>query len=802
MSLYKGYDIPVYPRWQYDLLKDLIDNAGARANFEATSDPGSSNNDSSDPAYYNGAVWHNTETGRTWILIDEANGTWIDVSGRLEKSVLEYGAVGDGTTDDTEAIQLALDDVLGSDGTLFFPARAYRITDTIHINTRLNGRVIFESLKPVSDGTPDSGARILVDIDKTRSSGVLTVTGQTSDTLTCSAEAGTWADDYWNGYWIRSDEDSNGQQYLRVTDFDGSTCTFTVDGDASSSNWSGDIVLDVYPAVAMYPGSGSGIGRVTVSDLRIASFSSTNSYPNSTRANGTDGPPTGIFVQDSHNCKIDGLFVSGMNQWGLVFVHNYYFDLDNVVVKYCVKGGRFLAPNATPIDNVHVQYNWEGFWNITHSTDLTVEANEKSGLVFDRPERSDHVRFYMEGNNNGDHDDVGEIENRTNNRPYMAFYGSHFSSSSRYDASKTNPDYFFKGRFELGFYGTKTRWFSPDRIVKNDSGTIGNAPPANPETNGNYAVGQSPTGAWSGEANKIATWDGAAWSFSDPDGDVYLSSNWDTTNNRPEFLRVVGGVWTVLTGGEWGQFKLSADSIVLDNTVQQQFSTQGGRNWEWNDLFVEPDNVKLITTGSSAVTMTDGATVIVSNFAETISTNNTSDTTITDILGGYEGQKLTVYINDDNTTLQGSSRIQGLGLTSTGRKLKLSNGDIIIGRFVDSVWNLTLSKPTAQDQGFYFHNTTGTLVDGGSDASPTELNPGLTFIRSTAANTNDTFVIPDSAPSGAVYRVIVISAAAPIRIKTDGSYKFNAGDDTVDLLSIREYAEYVVRTNIQIWRTV
>lgn len=46
-----------------------------------------------------------------------------------------FGAVGNGTTDDTAAIQAAINQVKASGGTVFFPAGRYRITSTLNIGT-------------------------------------------------------------------------------------------------------------------------------------------------------------------------------------------------------------------------------------------------------------------------------------------------------------------------------------------------------------------------------------------------------------------------------------------------------------------------------------------------------------------------------------------------------------------------------------------------------------------------------------------------------------------------------------------
>jgi len=61
-----------------------------------------------------------------------------------------------------------------------------------------------------------------------------------------------------------------------------------------------------------------------------------------------------------------------------------------------------------------------------------------------------------------------------------------------------------------------------------------NTPPPSPVLDDRHIVGTAPTGAWSGQANDIATWDGSSWTFIDPndgfiafveDEDKYYSYN-------------------------------------------------------------------------------------------------------------------------------------------------------------------------------------------------------------------------------------------------------------------------------------
>ena len=59
-------------------------------------------------------------------------------------NVLRFGAVGDGVTDDTEAIKHA---VANGDGMLHFPPGTYRITRPIEINLAKRGPLVTLSSK-------------------------------------------------------------------------------------------------------------------------------------------------------------------------------------------------------------------------------------------------------------------------------------------------------------------------------------------------------------------------------------------------------------------------------------------------------------------------------------------------------------------------------------------------------------------------------------------------------------------------------------------------------------------------------
>ena len=58
-------------------------------------------------------------------------------------NVLDYGATGDGITDDTDAILLAIAAMPASGGALFFPARTYIVNSVFENGLRFNGKSNF-----------------------------------------------------------------------------------------------------------------------------------------------------------------------------------------------------------------------------------------------------------------------------------------------------------------------------------------------------------------------------------------------------------------------------------------------------------------------------------------------------------------------------------------------------------------------------------------------------------------------------------------------------------------------------------
>lgn len=79
-------------------------------------------------------------------------------------------------------------------------------------------------------------------------------------------------------------------------------------------------------------------------------------------------------------------------------------------------------------------------------------------------------------------------------------------------------------RFTVSYLATQVRAFvDKTAIIEAAAPTysvlaVTNTPPGSPVANDTYALGASPTGAWSGNAGKLAQWTGSAWSFTTPEG--------------------------------------------------------------------------------------------------------------------------------------------------------------------------------------------------------------------------------------------------------------------------------------------
>jgi hypothetical protein len=92
------------------------------------------------------------------------------------------------------------------------------------------------------------------------------------------------------------------------------------------------------------------------------------------------------------------------------------------------------------------------------------------------------------------------------------------------------------------------------------------APPVSPSTGDRYLVAATATGAWAGQEDSIAEWDGSAWVFTAPSTGMFTSDDTDSTN----ILYYSGSAWvnkyfeatTAGAGIAISAFKVSVDYVT------------------------------------------------------------------------------------------------------------------------------------------------------------------------------------------------------------------------------------------------
>jgi hypothetical protein len=139
-----------------------------------------------------------------------------------------------------------------------------------------------------------------------------------------------------------------------------------------------------------------------------------------------------------------------------------------------------------------------------------------------------------------------------------------------------------------------------------------NAPPVTPSAGDVFIVGVAPTGAWAGQANNLARWDGAAWAFSPPKNneshlveDVSETWHWNGTG----WVKVA----TATTGGTGG----AAEQWMVGDIKQSMLSEP-----QFKTLLSVTEQTKWVLADGRDVTGTIYATA-------------TGKTTVPDLRGAY-----------------------------------------------------------------------------------------------------------------------------------------------------------------------
>jgi hypothetical protein len=253
-------------------------------------------------------------------------------------NVLDYGAVGDGTTDSTTAIQAAIDAAnAASAGTVFFPAGTYKLTDTVNLkaNVVLKGagrRVTylkqFTNSKKCLYQSNTSFYNDISDLSFTINTGVTSATliqleGGSSNLQSCNFVGGATGAVVSAAYYVNFSGCEFTNQTVRGLQFSGTggananTVTTTkfanIIGDAISIS-TGTYSVNIY-ACAFEVITGYGINSTETIGTIIGCYFEAISI-NAININGTSG----VFMANNYFAD-NGLIVQGASRG------NAYFNL-------------------------------------------------------------------------------------------------------------------------------------------------------------------------------------------------------------------------------------------------------------------------------------------------------------------------------------------------------------------------------------------------------------------------------------------------------------------------------------------
>lgn len=184
-----------------------------------------------------------------------------------------------------------------------------------------------------------------------------------------------------------------------------------------------------------------------------------------------------------------------------------------------------------------------------------------------------------------------------------------------------------------------------------------NTPPGSPVTGATYTVGTSPTGAWAGQSNKIAQWNGSSWDFTTPtQGDYYYNQSngytfqfrsgaWVRTSSIP----VLVNGQSLSTGVRLGTNNLRALTFETNNVARGRFDSLGryyvynvptgstGDTFvlKWNSVTNQFTKIGQSSIGGSSYTASNGITLSGSDVQLGGTINNTTSLSFYNGLGDF-----------------------------------------------------------------------------------------------------------------------------------------------------------------------
>ena len=178
-----------------------------------------------------------------------------------------------------------------------------------------------------------------------------------------------------------------------------------------------------------------------------------------------------------------------------------------------------------------------------------------------------------------------------------------------------------------------------------------NTPPGSPANGARYIVGTSPTGAWVGQANKLARWLDSAWSFFDAryavnltDSQLYIrgASGWAAVSGGSGMtnpMTTAGDIIVGGTGGSPSRLGAGANGQVLKIVGGALVWAAEGAAAQQCIPIACSDEVTALTSGTAKVTFRMPYAFTLSKVRASLTTPQTS------------GSILTIDINEGGTSI-------------------------------------------------------------------------------------------------------------------------------------------------------
>ena len=270
-----------------------------------------------------------------------------------------------------------------------------------------------------------------------------------------------------------------------------------------------------------------------------------------------------------------------------------------------------------------------------------------------------------------------------------------------------------------------------------------NTPPGSPITGDRYLVGDTPTGAWVGSANKIATWSGASWSYTTPstNGTVFITATLTT-------LRYNGSAWVAFQGTailQNGNSLGVAMGIGTNDNFDVNFKRNGVTQWSINSTgaLVRSISGRSINIGDSFINLTDSSTAATVGIQcnQTLTNNRFSQFLRWGQTGGgnFTGTAIGsgdyLQISNGGTgsnpypiMIRGSVIHNFIGHTGTNIATRLDNVGLRIGTMAD----IHTANTNLFDLKGKFHHDVNHNVVVGSAALATTVTDGFFYIPTCA----------------------------------------------------------------------